>query len=149
MSVRLWDASTGAPLQQFNGHTDWVNSVAFSHDDIHIVSGSFDKSVRVWSAWTDRMLHQFNCHFVSGSDVTSIWIWNKMYHGVLWTSTMDGWIVSLSGQDRLMWIPQGIREVIHHPYNILIISQEGYAHIDFQDCNVGTKWMECYKLLDV
>ena len=46
-SVRVWDASTGAELQQLNGHTGWVNSVAFSHDGFRIVSGSDDKSVRV------------------------------------------------------------------------------------------------------
>ena len=44
-SVRVWDASTGAELQELNGHADFVNSVAFSLDGIHIVSGSSDKSV--------------------------------------------------------------------------------------------------------
>ena len=29
-SVQVWDASTGTELQQLNGHTDWVKSVAFS-----------------------------------------------------------------------------------------------------------------------
>jgi WD40 repeat protein len=33
-SVRVWDASTGAELQQLNGHSGTVNSVAFSHDGI-------------------------------------------------------------------------------------------------------------------
>ena len=142
----MWDTSTGT-AQQLNGHTGQVNSVAFSHDSIHIVSGSSDKSVRVWSAFADAEPHQSSNHFVSGSDVTSMWVWNEMHHGVLWTSTKDGWIVSLPDHDCLMWIPQGIREVIHHPYNILIISQEGYAHIDFQGFNVGTKWVKCYKPL--
>jgi WD40 repeat protein len=31
------------------GHTDWVHSVAFSPDGQHIVSGSRDKLVKVWS----------------------------------------------------------------------------------------------------
>ncbi|CAG8972112.1 hypothetical protein HYALB_00011244 [Hymenoscyphus albidus] len=29
-TVRLWDASTGTPLQTLEGHSDCVNSVAFS-----------------------------------------------------------------------------------------------------------------------
>ena len=76
-------------------------------------------------------------------------IWNRVHNGVLWSSTINGWIIPLSGKDHLVWIPQGIREVIHHPYNTLIISKEGYADLDFQGCNVGTKWAECYKPLHV
>jgi WD40 repeat protein len=29
-TVRLWDAAIGTLLQTLEGHTDWVNSVAFS-----------------------------------------------------------------------------------------------------------------------
>ena len=114
----MWDALTGAELQQLDGYTPTVTSVAFSHDGTHIVSGSNDNSIRVW---------------------------NRTHHSVLWTTTKDGWILSLPGQDYLMWMPQGIHEVIHHPYETLIISQKGYAYIDFQDCNLGTKWAKCYK----
>ena len=183
-SVRVWDASTGAALQQLNGHTGSVNSVAFSHDGIYIVSGSSDASVRVWDVSTGAALQQLNGHteairsvafshdgcivsgssdssvrvwdvltggalqskdyIISGSDTTSIWVRNRIHHDVLWTFLEDGWIVSLPVQDRLVWMPQGIREVIYHPYNTLIISPEGYAHINFQGCNIGTKWAECY-----
>ena len=61
-SVRVWDASTGAALQQLNGHTANVNSVAFSHDGMYIVSGSSDKSVRVWDFETGVELRQLNGH---------------------------------------------------------------------------------------
>ena len=144
-SVRVWDASTGAALQQLNGHTDYVFSVAFSHDSIHIVSGSSDKSVRVWEISKGAAMQQLNHHIVSDSEVASIWEWNEMHHGVIWISNMDGWIVSLSIQDHLMWIPQSIHKVLCYPYNSLVISQAGYAHIDFQGFNLGTKWAECYK----
>ena len=147
MSVRVWDASTGRALQQLNGHTSLVSSVAFSHDGTHIVSGSSDKSVRVWSVPTHAELQMLNSHNVSGSEVTSIWVRNIMHHDVHWTSTMDGWIVSLPDKDRLTWIPQGICKVLQHPYNTLTISRQGYAHINFQGCNIGTKWAKCYKPL--
>ncbi|KIM58957.1 hypothetical protein SCLCIDRAFT_127030 [Scleroderma citrinum Foug A] len=44
-----WPASQVLPLQ---GHTDLVTSVEFSPDGKRIVSGSSDKSVRVWDADT-------------------------------------------------------------------------------------------------
>ncbi|TDL24683.1 WD40 repeat-like protein, partial [Rickenella mellea] len=34
------------------GHTDYIRSVAFSPDGKHIVSGSDDKTIRVWDAET-------------------------------------------------------------------------------------------------
>jgi len=36
----------------FEAHTDFVNSVAFSPDSKGIVSGSYDKTIRVWNAET-------------------------------------------------------------------------------------------------
>jgi WD40 repeat protein len=51
--VRLWDAATGQPLgEPLAGHTDWVNSVAFSPDGQSIVSGG-DRTVRLWPTYPD------------------------------------------------------------------------------------------------
>jgi WD40 repeat protein len=37
-----------------------VNSVAFSHDDTHVVSGSEDGSVRIWDASTEKEVQKLN-----------------------------------------------------------------------------------------
>ena len=50
--VQVLDASTGRLLKFLKGHTDVVRSVALSSDGTRIVSGSMDKSVRVWDAST-------------------------------------------------------------------------------------------------
>ncbi|KAJ7142327.1 WD40-repeat-containing domain protein [Mycena epipterygia] len=38
------------------GHTDWVTSVHFSPDGTQIVSGSFDRTVRIWDAQTGAVI---------------------------------------------------------------------------------------------
>ena len=34
--------------QKTNAHSNWIRSVAFSPDGTKIVSGSFDKTIKVW-----------------------------------------------------------------------------------------------------
>ncbi|KAG6862821.1 hypothetical protein C0993_001362, partial [Termitomyces sp. T159_Od127] len=69
-----------------------VTSVAFSPDGNYIVSGSWDKSVRVWNSATGVELQQLNGHtnivtsvafspdgnyIVSGSFDNSVCVWNS------------------------------------------------------------------------
>jgi hypothetical protein len=48
-TLRLWDLNTGATTRRFVGHTKDVLSVAFSVDNRQIVSGSRDKTIRLWN----------------------------------------------------------------------------------------------------
>ncbi|KAI9783534.1 MAG: hypothetical protein M1839_003704 [Geoglossum umbratile] len=55
-TVRLWDTSTGAQLQTFQGHSNQVYSVAFSPDGKLVASGSWDETIRLWDTSTGAQL---------------------------------------------------------------------------------------------
>ena len=37
--MKIWELDTGGVLRDFEGHTDWIRSVALSNDENKIVSG--------------------------------------------------------------------------------------------------------------
>ena len=70
-SVQVWDANSGAQLftdpvfYKFNGlhgHKGLVESVSFSPDSQRIVSGSHDKTMRVWDAASGKELRVLRGH---------------------------------------------------------------------------------------
>lgn len=48
--IRIWDAESGAILNDMEGHASLVLTVAFSSNGKRIVSASVDETVRVWDA---------------------------------------------------------------------------------------------------
>jgi WD40 repeat protein len=48
VNVKVWDVSTGQLIAEFEGHTERVESVAFSPDGRLLVSGSKDGTAKLW-----------------------------------------------------------------------------------------------------
>ena len=78
-SVRVWDALTGVEWKKLTGHTDLINSVAFSSNGTRIVSGSHDHSVRLWDVSTG-ILSNVDAHF-DWHPAGSNWI---IFSGAIW-----------------------------------------------------------------
>jgi periodic tryptophan protein 2 len=47
--IHIWSVQTGQLLDQLSGHEGPVVSMAFAADGSHLVSGSWDHTVRIWS----------------------------------------------------------------------------------------------------
>ncbi|KAH6707609.1 hypothetical protein BKA61DRAFT_420165, partial [Leptodontidium sp. MPI-SDFR-AT-0119] len=93
-------AHWSAALQTLEGHSDWVNSVAFSPDGKKLVSSSDDQMVRLWDATTGAALQTLEGHsgwvtsvafspdskqVVSGSTDRIIRLWDATTGAVLQT----------------------------------------------------------------
>ena len=120
----MWDAKNSRHrlvCRPITGHTDRVSSVSFSPDGKQILSGSYDKTIRIWDASTGNLLFgPFWGHtgivnsvyffpdgrrFVSGSHDGAIRIWtlddnsNEANSVSNWhLRTEDGWVIEDNGE---------------------------------------------------
>lgn len=70
---------------ELTGHTDLITSIAFSRDSPFLVSGSRDKTIKLWDVVDRENTHTFNVH-------------NGGVNWVTWLSTHGNYIAS-AGQD--------------------------------------------------
>jgi WD40 repeat protein len=117
----------------FEGHTKWVSSVAFSPDGMKIVSGAYDKTIRVWKV----------CIFVSLLDLSHLEqlepspdVWGNQ------PRFTDGWLMN-SASERILWVPPHLRDGLCLPWNSLVIRSEGVTKLDLSRFVHGTNWQKC------
>ena len=60
--ITMLDAITGSQVTIFSGHTDGVPSLTFSLDGAFLVSGSYDKNVKLWDVQTGGVVKTFCGH---------------------------------------------------------------------------------------
>lgn len=129
----IWDSSSGVPvLPPLRGHSRPVSSLALSLDGERIVSGSYDKTVRVWEASSGKQTHVFLDHqdavrsvsfspdglFIASLSFTECISWDLVTKGRVylpeeytrgWSTSMvrttDSWIVELANGRFLTKLP--------------------------------------------
>ena len=58
----LWDIATGREVRRFRGHTNYIESLAFSSDGSRLVTASMDDTARLWDVATGREIRRFEGH---------------------------------------------------------------------------------------
>mmetsp|Transcript_145734 Transcript_145734/g.369972 ORF Transcript_145734/g.369972 Transcript_145734/m.369972 type:complete len:1195 (-) Transcript_145734:30-3614(-) len=61
-AVRGWDPRSGTRLWRLRGHTENVRALVLSDDGTICISGSGDRTVRVWDLGMRRCIHVFDAH---------------------------------------------------------------------------------------
>ncbi|KAF8871046.1 hypothetical protein BD779DRAFT_1577803 [Infundibulicybe gibba] len=124
MIVRIWDAITCVEIALLQGHGNAIMSIAYSPDNEHIVSGSKDRSVRVWN----------KCSYIPQTP-------NHPFYSPTLVVRSDSWVykqVELQ-DDLLLWIPPFLS--ILHIAPQLIISKSSQVDIELHDTAHGPEWV--------
>ncbi|KAH7905848.1 WD40-repeat-containing domain protein [Hygrophoropsis aurantiaca] len=105
------------PKKVFKGHTALVRSVAYFRDGKRIVSGSDDKTIRIWDVESEKQEWQSPeqdfgvwCILISPNERTlavsgkdRVVLWNLESRSVVWkTEGADGWQVAFSPDGQLI-----------------------------------------------
>jgi WD40 repeat protein len=126
-TIKFWDAEAGDNIgKPLAGHTKDVNYIACSSDGSRLVSGSADKTIKIWDAKT-APFYNLSERFNTDLDV-------EMEN--------DGWIFQ-KGQ-RLLWVPEDCRSGLRSAA-LLTIPVTGYnrmVRLDISQMRHGSSWAE-------
>ncbi|CAE7208581.1 unnamed protein product [Rhizoctonia solani] len=109
------------------GHTNPIVSMTFTPDGTCIVSGSQDKTIRVWNIMDPEPSSSAPLLYAN------------------WDLRQDGWVVdSRDSSNLLVWVPHDLHASLIRHRNTLLISRQGDFRLNFDGACMGSKWAHCY-----
>jgi WD40 repeat protein len=124
--IKIWDALSGKiVLGPFTGHRRLVTSIAFSEDGQRLVSGSLDRSVRVWDVGSG------NCSsfgaFPDGSEIEP-----------------SGWIRGPEPKrDLIVWVPEPHRPRLCWGRTVAAMDGKPATYLTVSETFLGKRWYKC------
>ena len=112
---------TGDNPKVISGHTHFVWSIAFSPDSQLLASGSWDRTVRLWSVNTGEMLDAFLGH---ENDVMTVAFSpnNRIIASGGWDATIRLWDIGTGEQERVLTHRSAVSSVAFSPTGHMLAS---------------------------
>ena len=141
--IIILDESTGIQTSTLSGHGDWVRSLIISSDGACVVSGSDDKSVKLWEIQTGALVKTFLGHTCSISSVSISTDMTLVTSGS-WDCTVCLWDVQTGECQKVIKQSCPVTSVAFSPTDprcIISASQDGIVQTwDINGCQNGPSY---------
>ncbi|SPO05299.1 related to WD repeat-containing protein 48 [Cephalotrichum gorgonifer] len=102
--VRLWDPKSGKKITKFVGHTGNIRAILVNDAGDHILTGSSDQTIKLWSVTAGRCMYTFTMHNES--------VWSLFSQspdlGVFYSSDRSGLVVKTDVRGSLDHMDDGL-----------------------------------------
>ena len=132
--VELRDIASGQVIRSFTGHTDSVDSAAFSSDGTKLVTGSRDNTARVWDVASGKLLMTLSGHSAPVESVAFSPDGTLVLTG---SSTARLWNLISGKQQITISVPRGITASALSPDGKTILAGDVNGGTALWDLNTG------------